>query len=175
MWTKMEHCGRSAELIALTKRMLHPEIEDRISAREILESPLFRKERPRAAPEMDDAVGHMQTLGLTRAAADTMIPQRAPAQQQQQQQQPRQMPDRREMHSAGRIRGGGEDGGGDVARRPDAAALEEVSIGRLVVRSLACSLVLALAISLASSLCVGVRVWVGVCTHIALGMPLVCI
>ena len=130
MWTKMEHCGRSAELIALTKRMLHPEIEDRISAREILESPLFRKERPRAAPEMDDAVGHMQTLGLTRAAADTMIPQRAPAQQQQQ--QPRQMPDRREMHSAGRIRGGGEDGGGDVARRPDAAALEEVSISSTV-------------------------------------------
>eukprot|EP00802_Teleaulax_amphioxeia_P004715 Tamp_04719.p1 GENE.Tamp_04719~~Tamp_04719.p1 ORF type:complete len:449 (-),score=97.82 Tamp_04719:1406-2752(-) len=126
MWTKMQQCGRSAELVALTKRMLEPEIEDRISAREILESSMFRKERPRAAPEIDAAM-QMQTLGLTRAAADTVLPpQRAPAQQQQQQPPPRQMPDRREMHSAGRSRGGGEDAGHGVARQPDAAAVEEV-------------------------------------------------
>jgi tetratricopeptide (TPR) repeat protein len=123
MWSKMEQCGRSAELIAWTKKMLHPEIDDRCSAKDILESSMFRKEKPRAAPEIDQAALQMQTLGLTRAAADTAMP---PPQQPE----PRRIPDRRDVHSAGRGRGqmgsGGGMGGEGVARRPDGAALEEV-------------------------------------------------
>lgn len=67
MWTKMEQAGRSGELIQLTKRMLAPEIADRITAREILESPMFNRSRQR---DVEKTSAAMQTLALTRAKSE---------------------------------------------------------------------------------------------------------
>ena len=63
----------------------------------------------------------MQTLALTRAAAETMLPANPSAAPPPAPPAHRQ-PERRDVHS----RGGGGGGGGDVARQPDAAALDEV-------------------------------------------------
>jgi hypothetical protein len=61
----------------------------------------------------------MQTLALTRAAAETMLPAKPSAAPPPAPLPAQRHPERRDVHS----RGGG---GGDVARQPDAAALDEV-------------------------------------------------
>mmetsp|Transcript_38908 Transcript_38908/g.97425 ORF Transcript_38908/g.97425 Transcript_38908/m.97425 type:complete len:468 (+) Transcript_38908:290-1693(+) len=92
MWSKMEQCGRSQELIQAVKKMLAPELAERASARSLLELPMFgRKKQP--APQ--------QTLGLGRAAGDATLAQQIipnhhqqppppPQQHQPVQQQPQQ-------------------------------------------------------------------------------------
>uniref|UniRef100_A0A7S4PBT7 non-specific serine/threonine protein kinase n=1 Tax=Guillardia theta TaxID=55529 RepID=A0A7S4PBT7_GUITH len=72
MWSKMEQANRSSELIQLVKKMLQPEIADRCTARDILESSMFRHQKEREQ-KVDSMTAGMQTLGLTRAAGDTYV------------------------------------------------------------------------------------------------------
>lgn len=71
MWTKMEQAGRSPELIQLVRKMMMPEIADRCSARDILDSSLFRPRQREAAEAA------LATLALTRAQGETSMPQQA--------------------------------------------------------------------------------------------------
>mmetsp|Transcript_47757 Transcript_47757/g.97617 ORF Transcript_47757/g.97617 Transcript_47757/m.97617 type:complete len:482 (+) Transcript_47757:235-1680(+) len=95
MWSKMEQLGRSKDLIQCCKRMMAPETADRCSARDVLDSPLFR---PRHRDQPDPSAA-MQTLALTRAQGETSLgsqppPRRGGGGEQQQQQQQRESKER---------------------------------------------------------------------------------
>uniref|UniRef100_A0A7S0EUZ3 non-specific serine/threonine protein kinase n=1 Tax=Hanusia phi TaxID=3032 RepID=A0A7S0EUZ3_9CRYP len=81
MWIKMEQANRSSELIQLVKKMLQPEIADRCTARDILESSMFRHQKEREQ-KVESMTAGLQTLGLTRAAGDTYVAPREEKQNQ---------------------------------------------------------------------------------------------